>query len=208
MARNEKLFNAIIEGKKDTAVAAVREAVDAKQNIEEVLEGSMIPAMKEIGDRFSRNEAFVPEMLMAARAMQAGLALIEPILNASGHQPLGRVCIGTVKGDLHDIGKNLVAIMLKGAGYDVTDLGVDCDAESYYKAVREGAQAVLLSSLLTTTMSYMKTVVEKLAEFPNVKVIIGGAPVTKEYADSIGAHGYAADAGGAVSVVSACLGLA
>jgi 5-methyltetrahydrofolate--homocysteine methyltransferase len=208
MARNENLFGAIIAGKKDAAVAAVNEAVGAKQNLEELLEESMIPAMKEIGDRFSRNEAFVPEMLMAARAMQAGLALIEPELMARGHKPLGRVCIGTVRGDLHDIGKNLVAIMLKGAGYEVVDLGVDCDAESYHKAAKEGAEAVLMSSLLTTTMNYMKTVVERLAEFPNVKVIIGGAPVTKEYADSIGAHGYAADAGGAVSIVSACLGRA
>lgn len=206
MARNESLFNAIIAGDRDGSRAAVQEAVDGKRNLEELLNESMVPAMEEIGDRFSKNEAFIPEMLMAARAMQAGLALMEPILNEKGHKPLSKVCIGTVKGDLHDIGKNLVSIMLKGAGYEVIDLGVDCDAESYLKAVREGAEAVLMSSLLTTTMSYMKTVVERLGEFPGIKVIVGGAPVTKEYADSIGAHGYAEDAGGAVKAVSTCLG--
>lgn len=206
MARNEILFNAIVSGDKDSATAAVMEAVNAGQDIEELLNESMVPAMEEIGDRFSRNEAFIPEMLMAARAMQTGLKIIEPMLNETGYKPLGKVCIGTVKGDLHDIGKNLVAVMLKGAGYEVIDLGVDCDVESYLKAVREGAEAVLMSSLLTTTMSYMETVVKRLGEFPGIKVIIGGAPVTKDYADSIGAHGYAEDAGGAVKTVGTCLG--
>lgn len=206
MARNERLFNAIVSGDRDGAAEAVREAVGAKQDLEDLLKESMVPAMREIGDRFSRNEAFIPEMLMAARAMQAGLALIEPLLKEKGHKPLGKVCIGTVKGDLHDIGKNLVAVMLKGAGYEVIDLGVDCDVESYLTAVREGAEAVLMSSLLTTTMGYMETVIQRLGEFPGTRVIVGGAPVTREYAVSIGAHGYAEDAGDAVKVVGTCLG--
>jgi 5-methyltetrahydrofolate--homocysteine methyltransferase len=206
MARNDTLYNAIIDGNMDAAVSAVNDALKAGQDMEELLGVSMIPAMKEVGERFSRGEAFVPEMLMSARAMQSGLALIEPALKARGHKPMGRLCIGTVKGDLHDIGKNLVAIMLRGAGYEVIDLGVDCDAESYAGAVRDGAEAVLMSSLLTTTMEYMKTVIERVKEFPGVKIVVGGAPITQEFADSIGAHGYAADAGGAVRAVNACLG--
>jgi 5-methyltetrahydrofolate--homocysteine methyltransferase len=206
MARNEGLFNAIIDGDMDTAVSAVKVALGNAQNVEELLDESMIPAMKEVGDRFSKGEAFVPEMLVSARAMQAGLALIEPVLKAGGRKPMGRLCIGTVRGDLHDIGKNLVAIMLKGAGYEVIDLGVDCDAESYAGAVRNGAEAVLMSSLLTTTMDYMKTVIERLKEFPGVKIVVGGAPLTQEFADSIGAHGFAPDAGGAVRAVNDCLG--
>jgi 5-methyltetrahydrofolate--homocysteine methyltransferase len=160
--------------------------------------------MREIGERFSRNEVYVPEMLIAARAMGAGLKIIEPILAKAGHKPLAKVCVGTVKGDLHDIGKNLVAMMLKGAGYEVEDLGVDCDAAKFQAAVDRGAQAVLCSALLTTTMPYMKTVAEAL-KGKNVKVVVGGAPVTQQYANDIGAHGYGEDANAAVKVVDALL---
>ncbi|MCF7847438.1 MAG: corrinoid protein [Kiritimatiellales bacterium] len=207
MARNEALFEAVIKGKRPDVTAIVQQEVDKGTNVAEILMESMIPAMAEIGERFSRNEAYVPEMLIAARAMQAGLDILDPLLAAAGHEPLGKVAIGTVKGDLHDIGKNLVAMMLKGAGFEVMDLGVDCDVDKYKDAVASGAQAVLLSALLTTTMPYMKEIVEGL-KGSGAKVLIGGAPVTKEYADGIGADGYADDANTAVKATKAALGLA
>ena len=208
MARNEELFNAIIKGKRKDVAALVQADVDAGANVEEILMGSMIPAMREIGDRFSRNEVYVPEMLIAARAMQAGLDIVDPLLTQSGHKSLGKVAIGTVKGDLHDIGKNLVAMMVKGAGYEVVDLGVDCDVEKYDEAVENGAQVIMLSALLTTTMPYMKEIVSHFkAKSSAVKILIGGAPVTQEYADEIGADGYANDANQAVAAVEKVLGL-
>ena len=164
----------------------------------------MIPAMREIGERFSRNEAYVPELLIAARAMQAGLAIIEPELAKSGRKSLGKIAIGTVKGDLHDIGKNLVAIMLKGAGYDVIDLGVNCDIAKFEDGVKQGAQIIACSSLLTTTMAYMKDIVTHFKD-QGVKVIIGGAPVTKAFAEEIGANGFSDDANGAVKLVDGFL---
>lgn len=205
MAKNEELFNSIMKGDRNTVVAIIEKAIADGGDIAELLDESMIPAMREMGDRFSRNEVYVPEMLIAARAMQAGLELVEPALADSAHESLGKVCIGTVKGDLHDIGKNLVAIMLKGAGYEVDDIGVNCDVEKYVAAVEKGAQVVLCSSLLTTTMPYMKDVVERLKE-RDVKVVVGGAPVTQEYADNIGADGYGSDANDAVKVVDQLLG--
>jgi 5-methyltetrahydrofolate--homocysteine methyltransferase len=163
--------------------------------------------MAEVGDRFARNEFYVPEMLIAARAMQAGLNIVEPLLADTGHEPLGKVAIGTVKGDLHDIGKNLVAMMVKGAGYEVIDLGVDCDVAKYDEAVENGAQVILLSALLTTTMPYMKEIVDHFkAKGSAVKILIGGAPVTQEYADEIGADGYSSDANQAVASVEKALG--
>lgn len=207
MARNEELFQAIIKGKRKDVAALVQADIDAGKNVEEILMGSMIPAMREIGDRFTRNEVYVPEMLIAARAMQAGLDLVEPLLADTGHKPLGKVAIGTVKGDLHDIGKNLVAMMVKGAGYEVVDLGVDCDVAKYDEAVENGAQVIMLSALLTTTMPYMKEVVSHFKEKgSDVKILIGGAPVTQEYADEIGADGYSSDANEAVSSVEQVLG--
>jgi len=207
MAKNELLFAAVSKGQRKQVEEIVNAELAKGTNPVELLTDSMIPAMRELGDRFSRNEVYVPEMLIAARAMQTGLNILEPLIARRGHQPLGRICIGTIKGDLHDIGKNLVAMMLKGAGFAVTDLGVDVDAEKFVKAVNEGAQAVLLSALLTTTMPYMKTVVQRFADTPNVKIIIGGAPVTQQYADEIGAHGYADNAGEAVRIVEKCLGI-
>ncbi len=200
----EALKNAIIRGKRNDVTAIVQKAIDNKEDINAILDKGMIPAMREIGDRFSRNEAYVPELLIAARAMQSGLSLIEPLIAASGRQPLGKIAIGTVKGDLHDIGKNLVAIMLKGAGYEVIDLGVNCDISKYEEGVKQGAQIVACSSLLTTTMPYMKEVVDHFRG-SNVKVIIGGAPVTSAYAEEIGADGYSEDANGAVKLVDSLL---
>ena len=207
MARNEALFEAVLKGKRKDVTVIVNEMVEAKVNVAEILMESMIPAMAEIGDRFSRNEAYVPEMLIAARAMQAGLDILDPLLAEAGHEPIGTVAIGTVKGDLHDIGKNLVAMMLKGAGFEVMDLGVDCDVEKYREAVDNGAQCILLSALLTTTMPYMKEVVEGL-KGSSAKILIGGAPVTQAYADEIGADGYSDDANTAVKAAKDVLGLA
>lgn len=200
----EALKTAVIKGKRNDVTTIVQAAINDKEDINAILDKGMIPAMREIGDKFSKNEVYVPELLIAARAMQSGLVLLEPLIAASGRKSMGKVAIGTVKGDLHDIGKNLVAIMLKGAGYDVVDLGVNCDVAKYEEGVAQGATIVACSSLLTTTMPYMK---EVAAHFKgkNVKVIIGGAPVTQEYADEIGASGYSEDANGAVRLVDSLL---
>lgn len=206
MARNEELFNAILKGDRNTVQTIMQKAIEQKQDVIQLLDGSMIPAMREIGERFSRNEVYVPEMLIAARAMQAGLTLIEPILAQSNHKPLGKIAVGTVKGDLHDIGKNLVAIMLKGAGYEVLDLGTNCSVDKYAEAVNAGVQIVMCSALLTTTMTYMEEVVNRFKENPKIKVVIGGAPVTQKYADSIGAHAYGRDANEAVKIVENIIG--
>ena len=200
----EALKAAVIKGDRNKVTAMVQAAIDGKEDINAILDRGMIPAMREIGDKFSRNEAYVPELLIAARTMQAGLALLEPLIAASGRKSLGKVAIGTVKGDLHDIGKNLVGIMLKGAGYEVMDLGVNCDIAKYEDAVGKGAQIIGCSSLLTTTMPYMKDVVEHF-KGKGVKVIIGGAPVTQAYADEIGADGYSDDANGAVKLVDSLM---
>jgi len=205
MAKIEELYNAICKGDRKQVEQIVNQQVAAGAKVVELLNDSMIPAMRSMGDKFSRNEVYVPEMLIAARAMQAGLKIIEPILAQTGHKPLARVCIGTVKGDLHDIGKNLVAMMLKGAGYEVDDLGVDCDVTKFEAGVGRGAQAVLCSALLTTTMPYMRTVADAM-KGKGVKVIIGGAPVTQQYASEIGADGYGADANEAVKIMDAQVG--
>ena len=199
----DALKTAVKKGRRNDVTTLVQSAIEEKIDPNELLDRSMIPAMREIGDAFSRNEAYVPELLVAARAMQAGLKLIEPMVAASGRKARGRIVIGTVKGDLHDIGKNLVAIMLKGAGYDVVDLGVNCDVEKY-AAASEGAQIVACSSLLTTTMPYMKDVVDHFRGTP-IKVIVGGAPITQEFADEIGAAGYSSDANEAVKLVDSLL---
>ncbi len=202
MARNEELYNAVAAGKRRDVQRIVQECLDREGDALELLNESMIPAMQEVGEKFSRGEAFIPEMLVAARAMQAGVNLIEPILVKSGHKATGKVCIGAVKGDLHDIGKNLVAIMLRSAGYEVIDLGTDCDVDKFREAVeKQGAQAVLASALLSTTMSYMEKLVEGFRDRPDIPVIIGGAPVTEEFAEQIGAAGYGKDAGAAVHAV-------
>ncbi|MGI5868292.1 MAG: cobalamin B12-binding domain-containing protein [Kiritimatiellia bacterium] len=196
----EALKNAVMKGQRNDVAAIVKTAVENGEDINLLLDKGMIPAMREIGDRFSRNEVYVPELLIAARAMQSGLAIIEPLLAASGRKAKGKVAIGTVKGDLHDIGKNLVAIMMKGAGYDVVDLGVNCDVAKFEEGVAAGATVVACSSLLTTTMPYMRDVVEHFKD-KGVKVIIGGAPVTQAFCDDIGADGYSEDANGAVRLL-------
>jgi 5-methyltetrahydrofolate--homocysteine methyltransferase len=206
MARNETLYNAVYTGDQAGAREAVQAALDNGEAVDELMNESLIPAMRQIGADFESGEAFVPEMLIAARAMDGALQVIEPLLATAGVEPKGTVCIGTVRGDLHDIGKNLVAMMLKGAGYKVEDLGVDCSTEKYVAAVNEGAQVVCLSALLTTTMPAMKDVIAHFKEAGiDVPVIVGGAPITQQYADEIGASGYAQTANGAVAVVEQCL---
>ncbi len=169
-----------------------------------ILGEALIPGMSDVGDRFERNEYFVPELLLAARAMYAALDILRPELAATAFEPAGRVVMGTVQGDLHDIGKKLVVIMLEGNGYEVTDLGADVAPERFVEAIQaSGARLVGLSSLLTTTMPAMQRTVKAIREFDpakNVKIIIGGAPVTQEFADSIGADGFGRDANAAVAL--------
>jgi len=183
-------------------VELVEGEIAAKTEIDEILNAGLIDAMDIVGKRFSSGELFVPEMLMAAKAMKAGLEVLKPHLSDGAASTKGTVIIGTVKGDLHDIGKNLVALMMEGAGMDVVDLGVDIDAEKFVKAaVENNADVVALSALLTTTMPTMETIVAAIKEAGiDVKTIIGGAPVTAAFADQIGADGFSADAPGAVEL--------
>ena len=191
-------------GKAKDVKALVQQAIDEGVPAHEILEKGLVDGMNVIGEKFKNNEVFVPEVLVAARAMNMGASLLKPLLAAEGVKATGKVCIGTVKGDLHDIGKNLVAIMLKGAGYDVIDLGVNCDITKYEEGVKQGATIIGCSSLLTTTMPYMKEVVAYFKD-KGVKVVIGGAPVTQAYADEIGADGYSEDANGAVKLIDSLL---
>ncbi len=207
MSNKEELFAAICRGDRKKVVALVQSAVDAGEDVGVLLNGTMIPAMHEVGQRFSRNEIYVPEMLVAARAMQGGIDIIEPILASTGHEPIAKVCIGSVKGDLHDIGKNLVVMMLKGAGFQVEDLGVDVDVDAFEVAVNGGARVVCLSALLTTTKDEMRTVIDHFRGRESVKVVVGGAVITQAFADEIGAHGFGRDASDAVRAVKQSLGL-
>lgn len=204
----DDLFDAICDGDRETVVELVGKARDADGDLGELLKDTMIPAMTEIGDQFSAGEVFVPEMLVAARAMQGGIDIIEPILAKTDHEPVGRVCIGSVKGDLHDIGKNLVVMMLKGAGFEVEDLGVDVDNAAFAAAADRGNQVICLSALLTTTKPQMGRVIEHLKEAgKTAKIVIGGAVITQSYADAIGADAFGEDAPGAVNAVKRALGL-
>jgi 5-methyltetrahydrofolate--homocysteine methyltransferase len=176
-----------------------------------ILEQALTPAMDQIGKGYESGTIFVPEMLVAARAMQAGMTVLRSRFAAGEIRAQGRIVIGTVQGDLHDIGKNLVSMMLEGAGYEVLDLGVDVSAEAFVEAASEGAHVIAMSALLTTTMTAMKTTIGALGEGglrDRVKVIVGGAPITREFATSIGADGFAADAGAAVRCVRGLLGQA
>jgi len=201
------LTAAIEVGDRTTAVALARAAVESGVDTREVL-GAMTGAMEVVGKRFQCNEIYVPEMLIAARAMKESMAVLEPVLVKAGIRPEHTAVIGTIKGDLHDIGKNLVAMMWKGANIGVVDLGTDVSPEQFVAAAQEHhADIVGVSALLTTTMVGMKDVVVALreADLSGIKVVIGGAPVTREFADQIGADGFATDAGGAVEAVKHAL---
>ena len=210
MADLEALNAAIETGDRATAVAITREAVAEGMDPETVL-AAMTAAMEVIGRRFACSEIYVPEMLISARAMKEATAVLEPVLTAAGVRPEHTAVIGTMKGDLHDIGKNLVAMMWKGANIEVVDLGTNVSAEQFVEAAREhGASIVGVSALLTTTMVGMKDVVAavRAGGLGDVKVIVGGAPVTAEYAASIGADGYAPDAATAVQAAKTAVGMA
>jgi 5-methyltetrahydrofolate--homocysteine methyltransferase len=205
------LYEAVLNGDATAAKTITEKALAEGVDPLKLVQDFMVPAMAEVGRRFECNEYFVPELLISARAMKAALELIRPLLIARGNEPLGRIAVGTVKGDLHDIGKNLVAAMLEGGGFEVMDLGVNVSPEQFVAAVKErGAQVVAMSALLTTTMPSMRTTVEALKNAglrEKVKVIIGGAPITQKYADEIGADGYSESAPGAVTLTRKQLGL-
>jgi len=210
MADYSNLYEAVVNGDNKAAAAITREALAANADPLELVNQQMIPAMAEVGRRFECEEYFVPELLLAARAMKGSLELIRPLLAERGAQPVGRVVIGTVKGDLHDIGKNLVASMLEGGGFEVIDLGADVSPERFVSTAQDKkADIVALSALLTVTMPSMKTTIEALRSAglrDRVKVLIGGAPVTEEYAAQIGADGYGANAATAVPLARKVLG--
>lgn len=200
----EIIYKNVIAGQAQEVEQGVQGALDQGIEADVVLNESLIPAMGEVGKRFEEGEFFVPEMLISARAMKAGLAILKPYLVDSGVESAGIVAIGTVQGDLHDIGKNLVAVMLEGAGFEVRDLGVDVPPEAFVDAASEGAQVIGLSALLTTTMPKMEQTIQALREanvLNKVSVIIGGAPVTESYAQQIGADAFAPDASSATRVV-------
>jgi len=204
MADLKELYEAVLRGDAKTAAEVTRQALAEGVDPLTLVNEQMVPAMDEVGRRFEANEYFVPELLISARAMKGSLEMIRPMLTARGDQPAGRVAIGTVKGDLHDIGKNLVASLLEGGGFEVIDLGVNVDPATFIEAVRAGkANIVAMSALLTTTMPAMKTTIEALKKAgvrEHVKVLIGGAPITQKYADEIGADGYSENAVGAVAL--------
>jgi 5-methyltetrahydrofolate--homocysteine methyltransferase len=204
MPELQKLYDAVLNGDQKTAVAVTREALDAGAEPMDLITNYMVPAMDEVGKRFECEEYFVPELLLSARAMKGSLELLRPLLAAAGAQPVGRVVIGTVKGDLHDIGKNLVASMLEGAGFEVIDLGADVPPEKFVAAIQErNANLVALSALLTVTMPAMRTTIEALKQAgvrDRVKVMVGGAPVTPQFAGEIGADGYSDNASAAVGL--------
>jgi len=198
------LYEAILTGNAKAAVQATQDSLSKGVSAIDLVSQSMVPAMDEVGRRFECEDYFVPELLLAARAMKGALELIRPLLAASGAEPAGRVAIGTVKGDLHDIGKNIVAAMLEGGGFEIIDLGADVPPEKFVNAVRERrANLVCLSALLTVTMPSMKTTIEALRAAgvrDQVKVLVGGAPVTQRFADQIGADGYSENAVSAVAL--------
>jgi len=209
MADLQALAEAVINGKKEEAERLTQEAIDGGIKPGMVINDGLIAGMTVVGEKFKNNEFDVPEVLIAARAMQSAMAMVKPLLGEGEVTSKGKVVIGTVKGDLHDIGKNLVAMMLEGGGYGVIDLEVDVAPEKYVATAAESdAHVIALSALLTTTMPSMKDTVDALAEAGlkgKVKVIIGGAPVTQSYADEIGADGYAPDAASAVDKVNELL---
>lgn len=190
----------VIEGNAKATVSKLQAALEAGEEPNSILREGLISGMQEVGRLFEEGEYFVPEMLIAARAMSAALKILKPLLVTQGIESIGKIAIGTVQGDLHDIGKSLVGMMLEGAGFEVVDLGIDVPAERFVDAARNGAQIIALSALLTTTMTNMKGVIDALVAAgvrDRVLVMIGGAPITQTYADEIGADGYAADAASA-----------
>lgn len=202
MADLNKLFDSIVAGKLEPAVEVSHDIIEEKIDIQMVINDYMIKAMEEIGDRFQNNKAYVPELLMAARAMKGSLDLLKPYMKDNSVTTVGKIVIGTVFGDLHDIGKNLVSSMFEGCGFEVVNLGVNVKAEQFVETVKkENADILCLSALLTTTMNYMKVVIDALGQAglrDRVKVMVGGAPVNEAFARQIGADAYTSNANAAV----------
>jgi 5-methyltetrahydrofolate--homocysteine methyltransferase len=209
MMDREKLYSLLSQGKMDEVKKLTQEALDGGESAEAILKQGLIPGMEQIGIRFKNGDIYIPEVLIAARAMHAGMDVLKPILSKSNTPMAGKVVIGTVKGDLHDIGKNLVAMMLEGGGFEVVDLGVNVPPEKFLKAVNEHQpQVVAMSALLTTTLKDMKNtidVIKQAGRKDRVKTIVGGAPVTEKFANDIGADAYAPDAASAVDAVKSLL---
>jgi 5-methyltetrahydrofolate--homocysteine methyltransferase len=205
----DEIADNLIKGQAPKVKELVQQAVDTGSSPGDILTNGLIAGMNVIGERFKKNEVYVPQVLIAARAMHAGMDVLKPLLAESGVEPIGKVVIGTVKGDLHDIGKNLVCMMLEGAGFEVIDCGIDCPAEKMVDAAKDNdAHLIGMSALLTTTMPAMKdtiAVLEQTGLKNQIKTFIGGAPVTQKYADEIGADGYAPDAASAVDVAKALI---
>ena len=205
----KSLYDSVVNGEVQDTADGVRAALEAGLPADQILGEALIPAMSEVGCLFEAQEFYVPEMLISAKAMQAGLAILKPHLVKDNGPAGGRIVVGTVKGDLHDIGKNLVIMMLEGAGYQVTDLGVDVPPEKFINEIRGGAQLVGMSAMLTTTMLNMKATIDAFKEAgirDQVKVMVGGAPLTQTFATSIGADGFAQDASSAVRKATELLG--
>jgi len=199
----KEIYQNVVDGQAADVESGVIAALEAGVPADEILNNGLIAAMAEVGQRYEEGDLFVPEMLIAARAMQAGLKFLKPALAKTDVKAAGKVAIGTVKGDLHDIGKNLVAMMLEGSGFEVHDLGVDVAPDAFVKAAQDGVELIGMSALLTTTMSNMEVTLQALKNAglrDKVKIFIGGAPVTQEYADKIGVDGFAADASSATRV--------
>jgi len=205
------LKEAIVGGNLDRSVAITNEAIAAGVAPSQLINDYMIKGMEDIGAQFEAGTAFVPNLLMSARAMKGALDILKPLLQGDASATLGRVVIGTVKGDLHDIGKNLVASMLEGCGFEVINVGTDVSSEKFIEAIEaNNADIVCMSALLTTTMTYMKEVIEAInasAHKGKVKVMIGGAPVSREFASNIGADGYSSNANGAVATAKGLMGI-
>jgi 5-methyltetrahydrofolate--homocysteine methyltransferase len=205
----EKLKQSVIDGNAAGALGLTRQALEEQVPLELILNGGLIAAMSEVGKQFEAGTFYIPEMLIAARAMQACMDVLKPLLAVTDAKPFATVVVGTVKGDMHDIGKNLVRMMLAGAGFDVVDLGTDVTPERFVQAIREhGAKLVGLSALLTTTMISMGGIIKAIEQAglrDQVKIMVGGAPVTEEYARQLGADGYAADASRAVTVAKSLI---
>lgn len=198
MSRNQELSEGIIRGDRENVVRLVREDLEAGRDPVLILNDGLIPGMEELGDQFGRGEVFIPELMAAAKAMNAAMEILRPLLEARGVEPLGKIVMGTVKGDMHDIGKNLVGMMLRGAGFEVIDLGVNTSAEQFIEALENsGARILGMSALLTTTMNRMGSIIEAIRKAPfgeEVKIMVGGAPLDEDFAAKIGANGYAKDA--------------
>jgi 5-methyltetrahydrofolate--homocysteine methyltransferase len=209
MIDSEKFHTFLSQGKMDEVKKLTQEAIDGGESPEAILKQGLIQAMEQIGIRFKNGDIYIPEVLIAARAMRAGMDVLRPILSKSNSPMAGKIVVGTVKGDLHDIGKNLVIMMLEGGGFEVVDLGIDVSAQKFIEAIRDHhPQVVGMSALLTTTMTEMKNTIQaiELAGLRNqVKTIVGGAPLTEKFAKEIGADGYAPDAASAVDAVKSLL---